>query len=88
LIFEGNDSGSYTITFGGGDTIGAPVYDIERYRREILETELDRLWIGGVEFVSVEVNEQYDYTWMFNVVVVVVAVVLGLLIVLKLRKKS
>jgi hypothetical protein len=87
LVFEGNKSGGYALHFGGGYTKAAPVYDIERYKQEILSGDIDRLELKEVIFAVKEEAEQYDFRTVFNVVVVVVALVLGVLILIKLRKK-
>ena len=88
LVFEGNKNRKYTIYFGADSTKIAPVYDIGRYKREILEGVIDRVEIKEVVLgESKKEPEQYDYKIIFNVVVVIVAVALGFLILVKFREK-
>ena len=87
-MFEGNKSEKYAIHFGADSTKIAPVYDIEKYKREILGGTIDRIGISEVVLgESKEEPERYDYKIIFNVVVVIVAVALGLLILMKFREK-
>jgi len=95
LVFEGSKSEKYTIYFGAGDTKAAPVYDIERYKNEILADNIDRLSIKEVVLDKSKEEpepkteaEPYDYRMIFNIAVIAAAVVLGVLILLKLRKKA
>ena len=89
LVFDGSGGGAYTLYFDADSTVSAPVYDIARYKDEILKGGVDRLEIIGVSFgePTAERN-QYDFKTVFNVVVIIVAVILGLLILLKLKKSN
>jgi len=84
LVFEGGKSKKYAIHFGADGAKIAPVYDIERYKNEILKGKIDRLDI--ILDKTTKGPEQYNYKMIFNVVVVIVAAVLGLLILTRLRK--
>ena len=87
LIFEGGDSEILTLRFGADSDVNAPVFDIVRYREEILRLDIDRLEISRVVFEELQPEtEPRDYGMVFNIVVVIVAVSLGLLILIKLRK--
>ncbi|MCL2086541.1 MAG: hypothetical protein FWH05_02975 [Oscillospiraceae bacterium] len=94
LVFEGG-AGDYTLHFGADPLVKPPVYDIVRYKNEIINEEFDHLEITQFFFaptieVSIEEPEpqSFDYTLLFNIAVVAVAVVLALVILLKLKKKS
>jgi len=88
LVFESRGSDRYTLHFGADDTVNAPVYDIVRYKDEILRNDIDRLEITEIFFAEpIETPEPRDYTLIFNIVVIIVAVILGFVILLKLRKK-
>jgi len=89
LIFENNDSAIFTLHFGAGSSVQAPVYDIARFSDEILRLDIDRLEIGRIVFEEIQPEpepEPRDFRMIFNIVVIAVAVLLGLLILLKLRK--
>ena len=88
LVFAGGQSETYELHFGSAEIKAAPVYDIERYKQEILKGDIGRLDIKEIKYVEKEEPQQFDFRIIFNVVVVVVAIVLGVLIVIKLRKKS
>jgi len=87
LVFEGGKSRKYTINFGVDDKKTAPIYDIDKYKHEILKGDLDRLDIQNVIYDSpMEEQEQYDYKTVFNSAVVAIAVILGFVIAFRLRK--
>ena len=89
LIFEDNGSAVYALDFeaNGGKT--APVYDIARYKDEILKGAIDSLEIKEVTFKSpAPAPESYDYQMVFNITVVAVAIILGLVILFRLRRKA
>lgn len=89
LVFEGRDHKKYTLYFDADPTKTAPVYDIAKYKDEILKDEIDRLELTNVSFDKIQdKTEPYNYKIIFNVVVMAVALLLGLLILLKLRGKS
>ena len=88
VVFEGKSGSVYTLQFGSSDTAKAPVYDIASYQNEILKGETDRLSIKEIKLDKVrEELPQYDYKLIFNIVIILVAVLLGVLILLRLRKK-
>jgi hypothetical protein len=88
LVFEDRGSDGYTLFFSKDSNARPPVYDVAGYKNEILKGGIDRLDIKTVALDQAESEpEQYDYRMLFNVVTIAVAVLLGLLIVLKLRKK-
>ncbi|MDR2599782.1 MAG: hypothetical protein LBC73_05845 [Oscillospiraceae bacterium] len=88
LVFEGV-SEMYTLRFGADSSIRAPIYDIVRYKDEILKNDIDRLEMQNITFEEIQPEpEQYDFRMIFNIVTAVVTVLLGLLIFLKLRNKK
>jgi len=89
LVFEGGKSGKYTILFGADASKPAPVYDIEKYKNEILQGSIDRLSIQEVVFETPQEKQAPDlFNKIFNIVVIGIAVLLGFLILMKLRKKT
>jgi hypothetical protein len=88
VIFEGTDSGGYALRFGADEAIAPPVYDIVKYRDDILKGEIDRLAIGAITPQNTQKNATYPFNLkiVFNIVVVLVAVLLGLLILKQLKK--
>ena len=87
LVFEGNEDESYTLVFGADASKRAPVYDIERYKNEILNGAIDKAVLGEIVYVTEEIPQERDYKVVFNVIIIFVTLLLGTVIVLKLKKK-
>jgi hypothetical protein len=87
LVFQGNAGSVYTLEFGADLARAAPVYDIGRYRNEILKGPIDRLTLGEISYVEAEPQSKAIFHRIaFNIVVTAIALLLGFLIVLKLKK--
>jgi hypothetical protein len=87
LVFQGSAGSVYTLEFGVDLTRDAPVYDIGRYKIEILKGTIDRLVLGEISFVQPALErKEIPLKIIFNIVVTLIALVLGVLIVLKLKK--
>jgi hypothetical protein len=87
LVFQGNTGDVYRLEFGVDLSRAAPVYDIERYKNEILKGPIDRLELGEINYVQVEPKrEPVSYRIIFNIVIIVIGILLGVLIILKLKK--
>jgi len=85
--FHGNDDDVYRLEFGADLSRAAPVYDIERYKNEILKGPIDRLELGEIVYVKTEQQrEEISYRVIFNIVIIVIGLLLAALIILKLRK--
>lgn len=86
LIFPGKATGEYTLIFGDQDK-AAPIYDLSSYRDLVLEEGYDHLSLTKITGeLSAETPEKADYTTVFNVIVVVVALLLGFIILLHLKR--
>jgi hypothetical protein len=87
LIFEGQTGKTYTLEFGRDSIKNAPVYDISRYKNEILKGPIDILSLGALRYTEPEPErESIPLKIIFNIVVILVALLLGALIVLRLKK--
>ena len=89
VVFEAREGESYRLSFGADAAAAAPVYDIVRYQDEILKGAVDRVSLGDFvyEAVSEASEPETDYSMIFNGVIVGVAVLLGVVILLRLRNK-
>ena len=87
VVFEGKAGGDYTLEFGRDSAKTAPVYDIERYKNEILKGTIDKAVIGEIRYVTEERAPERNYRVIFNIVIIVVTLLLGTVILLKLKKK-
>lgn len=86
IVFQGNNS-SYTLSFGN-ESASPPTYDIVNYKDLILKEGYDILKVSNVEMNSQKAEKKtYDYKLIFNIVIVLVAVLLGFIMVRKLKKK-
>jgi hypothetical protein len=86
LVFQGS-AGVYTLEFGVDLSRAAPVYDIQRYKTEILKGPIDRLALGEITFAQpLPERKEFPLKLAFNIVVALIALALGVLIVLKLKK--
>jgi hypothetical protein len=86
LIFDGLKSSEYTLRFGNSDIQNPKNYDIVNYKEQILNEGFDVLSIKGIKTEASKVPSQYDYKLFFNIAVSVVAVVMGIIVFLKLKK--
>ena len=87
LVFEGRAGETYTLEFGAEPVKAAPVYDIGRYRNEILKGPIDRLSVGPIQYTGTVPERKIFFTKVtFNIVVILVSLLLGILIVFRLKK--
>jgi hypothetical protein len=88
LVFEGSGE-TFILRFGADSSIGAPVYDITGYKDEILKSMIDKLDVREIIYDEILPEpEPYDFSLIFNIVIIAVAVLLGVLLFLKLRKNT
>ena len=88
IVFEDKGGENYTIEFGVDNNKLAPVYDIASYKDEILKGSIDKLNIKEIKLDQVkEEPAKMNYKMIFNIVIMIVALLLGLLIFTKLRKR-
>jgi hypothetical protein len=86
LVFEGNAGETYTLEFGADSVKSAPVYDISRYKNEILKGPVDRLSLGEIRYIEPAPEKVVFNKIIFNIAVILVALLLGVLIVLRLKR--
>ncbi len=91
IVFEGNTSQNYTLSFGEDATKTPPVYDITSYKEEILKTAIDKAAIGAIIYDAEQENRENpnekNYQIVFNIVVIGTTVLLGGLIIYRLKRK-
>ncbi len=87
VVFEANKNEHYTLEFGADESKTAPIYDITKYKDEILKKSLDKATINIINYDNEEEKqEEGDYKTVFNVVVIVITILLGVLILIRLRR--
>ena len=87
LVFEGKTGEIYWLEFGADVTKKAPIYDIASYKNEILKGKLNHVRIGEIIYTTKTAMPEKDYKVIFNIVVVTVALVLGTVILLRLKRR-
>ena len=87
IVFKGNANEAYMLEFGTDSSKAAPIYDIERYKNEILKGTIDQAIIGEILYATEKVTPERNYKAVFNIVIIVVTLLLGTVIILKLKKK-
>jgi hypothetical protein len=87
LVFEGQAGETYTLEFGIDSVRTAPIYDISRYKNEILKGSIDQVSMGAMRYVEPKPEREIVINkTIFNIVIILVAVLLAVLIVFRLRK--
>jgi hypothetical protein len=90
LVFQGNafqrnEGDVYRLEFGVDLSRAAPVYDIERYKTEILKGSIDGLELGEIVYAQVEPErEPVSYRIIFNIVIIIIGILLAALIIIRL----
>jgi len=89
VVFEGKSGEAYTLVFGRDSVLSAPVYDVERYKNEILSGEVDKASINEIIYAAGETRApERDYRMAFNAMIIIVTLLLGTVIALKLRRSK
>lgn len=90
IIFEGKESEYFILEFTSDNSITAPVYDIESYKNQILNERIDTLSVEKItldEMIEPAVDS-FDFKILYNIGIIIVSLVLGILILLKLKSKK
>lgn len=88
LIFEGSKEDEYILKYGNTQSTTPKSYDISNYKEQILKEGYDVLSIKVIKTETTKDidKQQVDYKLIFNVVICVVAFLLGFVIIRRLRK--
>ncbi|EKQ56844.1 MULTISPECIES: hypothetical protein [unclassified Clostridium] len=88
LIFDGSKSDEFTLKFGNAEIQNPKNYDISNYKDLILKEGYDVLDIREIKGESsiISIKPQNDYKLIFNIIISVTAIVMGIIIFLKLKK--
>ena len=86
IVFQKSAGNVHTLEFSDTSR-AAPVYDIQRYKTEILKEPIDKLELGEISYVQQSPErDEISVRIIFNIAVTLVALALGVVIVLKLKK--
>jgi len=89
IVFGNSESSTYTLKFGNSEINIPKSYDISNYKEQILKEGYDVLSIKKIiekQKPDGPTKTHYDYKLFFNIAVLVVALVLGAIILRKLKK--
>lgn len=89
IVFEDKGSETFTLNFSSNSSIPAPIYDIKSYKTEILKGDIDSLSIKEINLAEVsEIEPSFDFKLLYNIGIIAICLLLGVLILLKLRNKK
>ena len=88
IVFGGGSGEIYTLEFGEDPAKISPVYDIDRYKDEILKGSIDRFSLGEISYATEPPQAKRDYKLIFNIVIIGITLLLGTVIFLKLKQKQ
>jgi len=90
LVFEGSGSKEYVLKFGNNEILTPKSYDISNYKEYILDEGYDILNIREIVELPRKEPEtkppEYDYKLIFNISIILVAVIMAVIIFLKIKK--
>lgn len=90
IVFGGKTGEIYTLEFGRDAVNTPPVYDIERYKNDILRGPLDKVAIGEINYMYAAEkvpDAERDYQVIFNIVIIIVTLLLGIVILVTLKRR-
>jgi len=88
IIFEVGSGTSATLFFGNSSITRPPVYDIVNYKAFILTAGYEVLPFQNIVFTEEIIVEPRDFSFVFNIVLVAISVLLGFVILIRLRRQK
>jgi len=90
IVFAVGNATSATLLFGNPTVTHPPVYDIANYRALILNAGFDVLPLRDIILLEISATPvpERDFSFVFNIVVVAVSLLLGTVILVRLRKST
>ncbi len=91
LVFKDPETDSVTLKYGNNEINVPKSYDIASYKDRILSDGYDILSIKNINKTAVSSpidKPPLDYKLIFNIVLIIIAIVLGFIIIRKLKSKS
>ncbi len=89
LVFKGSETKNFTLKYGSNEINTPKSYDISNYKDQILTEGYDLLNVENTDKVSSLGNSEeinISYKLIFNIIILIVAGVLGFIIIRKLKK--
>jgi len=90
LVFDGSDSNSFLLQFNNPAITQPLRYDISSYKESIIQEGYELLKIGEIKIAPPPspTPEPKNYRWLFNIILIVVAILLGALLIIRIAKKK
>lgn len=89
LVFEKTESKDYRLYFGNTES-DTPSYDIKKFKKYIEKETLDTCGLGELilqDVKDIQEEKEINFKFIFNIFIIIAALVMGVLLVFKLKKK-
>ena len=87
LVFDGSAGEAFVLEFGADAALQKPAYDIANYKSDVLRQQIDKLQISNISVSQpIQKEKEADYTLVFNITVIIVAIILGAIILVRLKR--
>lgn len=92
LVFDGSNTASFILKFGNPSINNPPSYDIVSYKESIIQEGYDLLSIGDIKAEPTPIPpppppKPKNYQWLFNLIIIVVAILLGFILLVRVKKE-
>lgn len=92
IVFDGSNALSFILQFNQPGISESPQYDIVSYKESILQEGYDLLTVGEIKTAPTPPPpppppKPKNYRWLFNVIIISVAILIGGILLLQIRKK-
>ena len=88
IVFEAGSGAFATLFFGNSSITRPPVYDIVNYKAFILNAGYEVLPFQSIVFTEEIILEPRDFSFVFNIVLVAISILLGFVILIRLRRQK
>jgi hypothetical protein len=89
LVFDGSKATSFILKFGNPSITEPPSYDVASYKENIILEGYDLLKIGEIkaEPLPPPPPKPKETKWLFNIIIVVVAILIGFILLMRIKKE-
>lgn len=93
IVFDGSTSSRYVLQYSNPGISSPPSYDIVKYKDSIIKEGYDLLKLGEIKTVPPPPPpppppKPKSYKWLFNLIIIVVAILVGTLLIVGISKKK
>jgi hypothetical protein len=91
LVFDGSTATSFELKFGNPSITQPPTYDVASYKENVILEGYDLLKVGEINEIPASkppvAPKPKDYKWLFNIIIVAVAILLGFVLLIRVKKE-